>query len=225
MFKKMILITLMAVSPAVWAQETIPQMTSPSSVSQPWQFGVGFGLGLGSRLVFSDVKFSNSSSEIKADLDFKNSANFIFEARNLQSSSWGFIGTLTYETKRELDSYDYSSNGVTLSFNASDDAPKVQVTLLSLNAAYRWNEFYMPFGFNFSRINWTESNSSSVTSIDAQGGVGFEFGGGYYIQKEIVIEGLIRATAVKLKLSNSTDSINFGKGYLSSLAISGKYLF
>lgn len=208
---------------SAWAQETAPKepqvQEKTSNLMEGWRFGIGGSVSLVSKLKFNDVVISGYSGKYDVDFDFKNGFSLELDARTMNPQSWGFMGGLSYDSEREVSSLTVT-DGSGLSSSGSISGMKIQTTVIYGNAVYRWNEFYLPFGLNLSKVNATTAASNSTS-----GGLGLQLGVGYYINENFVIEALSRATAVKLKTSSASTDVDFGTGYMSNLMITGKYIF
>jgi hypothetical protein len=190
-----------------------------------WNFAIGLGYSLSSKLKFDNGvgTSSGSSTSFSTDLDYKNTYSLSFEGRNMPSNSWGFMGGIQFDGEREFDGGTITSGGITATVSSSGGS-KIQFTNLYANAVYRWDQFYLPFGLNVSSVKFTPASGSTGTS-DASGGVGAQLGAGFALNENVALELFSRVVAIKLKGTTSTSTTDFGTGYLSTLIFQGKYIF
>ena len=189
-----------------------------------WKTGVGISHGSNSTLKFDKITVANSATTMSGDLDYSNVFSAELDIRNMKSNSWGFISGLTLDGERKLTGGSITGAGVTLTTTATDPS-KISTTVLYANAAYQWENFYLPFGFNYSFVKYTPPTSFQGT-FDASGGLGAQLGMGYYVSSHFVSELFSRVVAVKLKSTTASGlAVNFGDGFLSSIQLTAKYFF
>lgn len=189
-----------------------------------WRFALGASLDLGATAE-SDLSIRDiSSGQVlngKAEFDLQNSLAVELDARYLPANSWGFIGGLSVGAKREIESGKITIAGSTTVVNDSGDPDKLQISILSASAAYRWNQIYLPFGLNYSSIDY---DSTSLT-INAKGGIGAQLGIGFLPNDQFAIEAFSKVVAFDIDYVDSGLAVNFTDGFVTSLTIAGKFLF
>lgn len=236
---KIYMIVMLLLGQSIWAQESSgksqiqsqgqqeqsqqipqqePQQETQEIVYDSWHFGLGLSYGLVSKLRFDHIVVTGAPGNFTADLDYENTVALEIEARKMSPMSWGFMGGLSIDGERKFTGGTISGMGTSISLTSGGDTSKIQTTVVYGNAVYRWNQFYLPFGFNISAVKFTPANSSSMS---ASGGLGGQLGVGFYINKNFVIEAYSRAVAVKMS-SSTTD---YGSGFMSNLMLTGKYIF
>lgn len=211
-----------------WAQSKPSEITNQKTDSgfDQWQFGIGGSFSASTKLKFPEGTVD--SNKFDADLDYSGGLSVELEARLMKPVSWGFQGGVVFDGERKLTGglISTADERVTLS---SADPSKIQATIIYGNAVYRWNQFYLPFGFNISSIKYTTPSNFSGTS-SANGGLGAQLGVGVYINDNFVMEAFSRVVTVKLTSENKNDlnemvNTNWGTGSLSNIMITAKYIF
>ena len=95
--------------------------------------------------------------------------------------------------------------------------------MAELNALYRFNQFYIPFGVNFSAPILEYQNTS--TTLEVTGGVGVQFGLGYFINDSLAAEFFVRSIGLTLTADSGTTKAEYGRGTLTGAGFGFKYLF
>ncbi len=187
--------------------------------SGAWQWGAGASYSLTSRVRYDSITFTSGgiSQTGTGELDFDKGFSLEVDLRNMPANSWGFMGGLTVDLARKEGKGIAVFAGVAQT--TEDYNNKLQMTVISANAVYRWNEFYVPFGAN---LNSPSYNAPNVTT---KGGVGAQIGFGYYVNSNVVIEGMSRATVLKQTSADSQGTTDFGTAYFSNLMLTAKYIF
>lgn len=156
-----------------------------------------------------------------AEVDVKNGLALDLSARYMPKQSWGFIAGLTYDFKREFDGGELTLEGQKFIFDEGGDNDEIQVTVIYANAVYRWNEFYLPFGLNYSFVDYEAVGGG----VDADGGIGAQLGIGYMLSDNFALELMSRATTLELGAKGGGYSIKFKEGMLTSALLIAKYIF
>lgn len=196
------------------------ESAAPVSDEHVWRFGVGGGIALGGTGNFREVKDSSVPYTLEAEIGFTSAALVKGEARYMAPNSWGFLGSLQFEREREVDTFKVG--GVT--YNVSSGA-KLQVTTLLASAVYQWENWYLPFGLNFSSLKYTPPSGFSG-STDSTSGLGFQIGVGYLINENFSVEGMSRSASWKLSAKpTGGGETDYGTGTFSTLVVSGTYWF
>lgn len=187
-----------------------------------WKFGLGASYSLTSKLTFSSVTVTDPNTNVTfaatTEIEYKNVPSFELDVRNNPQNSWGFLGGLTYDLSRDQGKTTVKVGDI---ISSSSGGGNIQMAILYASAVYRWNSFYLPFGFNYNSINSSGNGPSGL-----KGGVGAQVGVGYYFNDNAVVEVMSRATAVKADPQTSNDGtlVKLGSGYLSNLMLTFKYL-
>ncbi|MDZ4057238.1 MAG: hypothetical protein U1D69_09765 [Polynucleobacter sp.] len=144
-----------------------------------------------------------------SEFEYKEGFSVSAEMRDSPSNSWGYGVGITYDSNKELDSGTFSSGGTTLILTSAGGASKIGSTSLEVNAIYRWNEFYVPFGLNYTAIRFTPA-SGYTGGYDVEGGFGAQLGFGVHVSDAVSLEMISRAAPYSLRISQSGSSVNFG---------------
>lgn len=189
-----------------------------------WRFSLGGGYGLTYKMRFDSASYPVVGSG-RAEFDHETALSLEADARSLPIMSWGFIAALSIDTPRKMTSGTFTqSSGAAFGYSTVD-VPKLQTTALLINAAYRMNEFYVPFGLNYAVFKYTP-RSSFGGSATAMGGIGAQFGAGIYATENVLIEYIYQLTAYKHSLDYGGGIVeDYGSGFITSTFLKVKYLF
>jgi hypothetical protein len=197
--------------------------SSGSSSSKPSNWAIGIGYSLNSHLKFNSAYFpTNNGAATVYDVYYAPSAVLTLEYRVLPKNDYGFLASITADTDRLFLKGTSTTNGITQSLN---NQTKWQTTIISLGFAYRWESFYIPFGFNYAFFHLTPDPSytgSLKTTVqpDARLGLGWQFG------ERLAFETLI-FDMVKVHMSEDVGGQHFDYGdgnlYFGSFVL--KYIF
>lgn len=205
-----------------------PVSEEPSAVEREEEkVRISFGAGLGTtpKLTFDEARQPGYSDTAKVEMDLASGLSLSADIRVTPKNSWGFIGGVGYEGRREVKSLKVSNGGysTTISGTASSTAASFTTWLYEANAVYRWDGWYLPFGLNYSYFQF-KPTPQYTGGWEINGGMGFQLGVGYYLNRNLAIEFWSRATTISFRfLSNSVTTLDFGSGVYSSgfLAIRG----
>lgn len=228
---KTLIVTMLLVSAVKTNAQTEPA-PAPSPNKAPlatesggrWQFA----LGLGYMLSTQDGKFSDARAGAttgEAEFDYEKTYSLIAEARYLPANDWGVLLGLNYEGQRQFDGGTIKGGGVVVTLTGGSDASKVQFSTLYASAAYRWNEFYLPFGLNYSVVKFTPASTGGNQAYDASGELGAQLGVGWFFEEHFAIELHSWVTGMNLRTGSGAAEIDFGSGIFPHLFLMGKYAF
>lgn len=195
--------------------------------SAAWHWGLGAGLMLAAAGgKFNDAKFTGTGGTItgSADLEYSKVLSLLIEGRMLPRDSWGTLIGLNHEFERNFEGGTISGGGTTVTMSGSGNVSKMQFTTLYASAAYRWETFYLPFGLNFNSVTFTPASGATGNS-SASGSVGVQLGGGWMISPTFAVEAYSWVTSMKLKATNTTDTLDYGIDNFGSLRVFGKFIF
>lgn len=144
-----------------------------------------------------------------SEFEYKEGFTVSLEMRDSPSNSWGYGFGITYDSTREFDSGTFSSGGTTLTITSSGGASKIGSTSFEANAIYRWNEFYIPLGLNYTAMRFTPV-PGYTGGYDIEGGFGAQLGFGIHVSDAVSLEMMSRASAYALKNSQGGTSVNYG---------------
>lgn len=193
--------------------------------SQPFiKFAIGLGLnGEGtadSDLIITDL---NDSSQYRGSAVFKvsSSMNLSVEGRYLQQNGWGAIVGADVDFSRDVESGSITLGGNTVRFSDSGQTDTLSTFIFHGSLAYKWNQFYIPFGLNISFIDY-EAVGLSVNSTPT---VGAQLGIGYELDTNFAFELHSRALGYKLDYIDDNLDIYFDEGVMTNILFKIKYIF
>lgn len=181
-----------------------------------WEYRVGLSHSIGANTKYENIQYTDGTNSLlgKGEVTYEDGLSFDFESRNLKPNSWGFLGGLTYDLTRKEKRAVVNFGNVTVN---SEVGGNLQMTFLYGSAAYRWNEFYLPFGLNYNIVNYKSEGTTTT------GGIGAQLGFGYYINEEFLFELLSRSASLNQKSTDPNgSSVDFGAAYFTSLMLSIK---
>ena len=221
--KKNIILFVLLFSTATLAQETPAQEPAAQHGGQwdGWTVGMGLSLGLNSKLNFNKVTRTGISGEGEAEVDINNAIALDFDLRYMPANSWGVSGGMALESEREVNSV--SSTGAVIG-NDIGNNDKFRMLIFYGNGAYRWDQFYIPVGLNVSYVSYY-ADSGSIWDYDAMGGIGAQFGVGYYLTENVALEFLSRAVGMRLKVTSGATETEYERGWVTNSVLSAKFIF
>ena len=169
---------------------------------------------------FEDGTTSSSSTTFDSEINFESAFSIGYEYQEAKKESWGKAFGVSYHTKREVDSFDL--NGETL--QATGDAAEITMLKLNANLIYRWDIFYIPFGINLTTVSYDPPANYDGT-VDSTGGLGFNFGLGWFINDQFAIEYMSSSSVWELEADDGSTTTDFGDGILAVATLRLKYIF
>ena len=210
-----------ALIPAAETAQT--QATAEDTTERP-RISIGLGLSLSPTIRFDEVRQPGYAGSVGVEVETSNGVAVSADVRYLRKNSWGFLGGVSYEPKRDIKSLKVSSGNVSISSSVST-VEGFSDWLFEGNAAYRWEGWYLPFGINYSYFQYT-SEPGYTGGWELSGGLGLQLGVGYYLNRNLAIELWSRATTLNFKLINSgVTTLDFGRGVYSSGFLSIRGVF
>lgn len=199
------------------------KVSNQSSIaSSPWHFLIGIGYHSADKTVFSSVTSNVSSNSSEATF-FSNSAYEItLGLIHTRADSIGGFGHLTYQSERQIHRIERSSGTVT---TYSDAKPSIQIFLLEAGGFYRWTSLYVPIGFNYSLVSFSDVDNVTNSKTSVNGALGYQGGVGYIFARHFIIEALFKIIAVESKTEGAVITLSQGTGYTSGPAVQIKYGF
>lgn len=179
-------------------------------------FSIGLGLRLNNYLKYDKVTVTNGSSTFTDELEFKSDTPVVFDINfmNAAKQAWGWSAGLTRFT---IDWTSVTDGEDELTMNATTD-----VTDLYLNAVYRWDNVFLPFGINLGILS--TSNSPFLSAND--GGAGAQLGIGFLVEKNftIILESKV-ITFSGAKLTEGGTTLSSEAGFCGGLNAVAYYTF
>jgi hypothetical protein len=195
------------------------EVQTSGNEDRAWHFGVGGSYSLPSTANFNNGSYGGLAMTV--NLTYASVLGLEFEARKLPLHSWGFVGGLSYDLAGTTSSVNVTVAGTSSSGSSNS---QFQTTVLWGSAAYRWENFYLPFGLNYDVLSYTPP-SGFIGSSTASGGFGGQVGVGYYVTPRIPVELDYRMLAFNLSQTTPVLTTNYGSAYATTFLIKGEYLF
>ncbi|MCR9204384.1 MAG: hypothetical protein NXH75_07400, partial [Halobacteriovoraceae bacterium] len=170
-------------------EKTEPEDSNVVDSNTPnWRFAFGLGFN-GGGSAESDLKVNDLSTGLvstgKAKFETDSGYSLSFEGRFLRQNGWGLTMGVDIDLGREVKSGSVTLGGNTVTFsNTTNDPDEFAAVVFHGNAVYKWNNFYIPFGFNVSAVDYraTGINVNTSASLGAQLGIGYELDNGFIIE-------------------------------------------
>lgn len=252
-FSVIILSTLIANSSVAREEyeydDEAPSGRSSSGSSRGWKWGLGAGYSLASHIDFSNITVSGTTTEQlsgipasttvvgsgKANLDYENTGSFFVEARKSSPYSFGFSGGLSYDMERKSTSGNVTGTATGSQFGISgtsqititvDNANSTSLQVLDLygNLMFQFTKPYLFAGANYSLVNAGQA-AGLFTGAELDGGVGYQYGLGYAVTDNFVVEVFSRSITAKMKVKTAGIIVDLGTGVLTNTLLVGKLLF
>lgn len=190
-----------------------------------WKFA--FGLGYNGEIdAESDLKVTTLSSGVvntgKVKFQTESGYSLTFEGRFLKKNGWGLTMGLDLDLAREVKSGSVTLGGNTVTFSGnSSDPDEISVAVFHGNAVYMWNNFYIPFGFNLSAIDYRATGLDVNTSSS----IGVQLGLGFQLDNGLIFELFSRAIGYELDYISNGLKVEFLEGIASEGIFRFKYQF
>lgn len=144
---------------------------------------------------------------------------------NLEHNKIGIIGSLNIELDRKINSQTVKIGSETeTTVLREDEKPRLAIATLDLNAAYSFNNFYFPIGFNIPNVQFSRSKDSEG-SFNITGDIGYQTGIGFKTENDLAFEVLLKSISVKATGLSSDSSVDYGKGYIEGINLNLKIYF
>lgn len=218
-----------AQDPTLTPPATIPptpeETPAPKSASN-WRFGLGASLSLSSVLSYPNVKTSGATSDTgEMTLYFKEALSLSALVSNMQPFSWGFMGNLSFDGKRQMREGEMTFNGTKTKIPGNDDSAAIQIRSVAGNLAYQWRNWYIPFGLNLAQIEYTPAKNYPG-SVDLKTGLGLQFGAGILLDDHFQLEAMVRMIRLDMTENlNNGNRVESGPGFLGSTMLNLAYYF
>lgn len=206
------------------AEEVEQNASKPETVSDEIEkvhcFGVGFRVN--SRLIFSDVKVSSGTSFAAGSLEYTVSGTPVslewnYSATKRNAWGWGAGVTYTYFNWDKVTASD-STGKATIAAGGT-----TRVISPFVNAIYRWDNVYVPMGFNVSSLSHDGTPifiNQNKGTLGAQLGLGVIVNNNFSVLFESKVFGFGGAV-----FTQGTTTINSEAGFASGINIMGLFSF
>ena len=212
-----------ALTPAASAATLIP--TSPVvSVDNSWHFGTGIYYSAADTAKFDSMTATNGTATATGSINLKSqgSLGFAVQGAVMPRQSWGFLGSFNYEPGRKIDSVTVSLGG-TSAAGSFTDGPKLSFLFIEVDAIYRWEKFYLQFGFNNSFPDMTGLGGTSLTTY--KGGIGAFLGFGFLLNENSALQMGSRALNIQISQKSGSTIVDYGSGFLTGLEFGYNFWF
>jgi len=198
----------------------------PEDPESPWRhvrFGVTVGYDTSDQIYFNDATFysggttSTGSEKFNINTAPEIAATVIYAREN----HWGFLGNYVYQGRRDIrNARTYLDDGTVIDTSYTV-RPQIQMSVLELNALYRWRFLYFPIGLNYSWVSLRSDDDASHwdNSVGAQFGVGFIVGDHWHF------EVLDRFIGGSLHIDNGGTTYSLGAGNLEGIVFRAGIVF
>lgn len=200
-------------------EPSAPPATTENDYKAHFTLAVGYHNG--TKLNYDDMTYTTGGTTYTGEYSFQLdsavhvAAGVIFAPKY----HWGFYGGISRESKRTLKSETASiDGGGTATVVYSAGKPTVTFTLVEINALYRWNQFYIPFGFNVSIVDFTTGGVASTTTVEASGAAGAQVGVGFFANEKTRFEFYSQVISNELKISTPTEQLDLKTGTIAGAA-------
>lgn len=208
---------------SIVGSQALAQQTATQNIetrpARAWNFGMGVGHTAEGKAEYTDMKWGKDITGT-GESEFSGAPIIQFDIRRTPEDSWGFIGALTYDFERKMDSIKARARykGFTADMKSTDTGMGIQTTSLEANAVYRWDRAYLPFGMNVSKHEFSVRSGTSPT---VDGLLGAQLGFGFYATENVVVEIWSRAIGYRIHISD----VDYGPAYLGAMQLNTKFLF
>jgi len=161
---------------------------------------------------------SGTPYTINYALSYSNVAEFGLDLWSAPQNSWGFISGFQYGGERSLSSG--TANGFPVV--TAGDTTKFQTHFIYGGWLYRWSSFYLPIGLTYGMTKFTTA-AAGITA-ESKNGFGLQFGIGWFLGDNFVIEYIGRSATTELNLTSNTGN-ETTTGTIGSANLNLKYFF
>lgn len=198
-----------------------PTLEYERGESSKWRGHFGLTYNTAGTLSFQDSQFrsGNNSFTGKYDLELEGAPAFTVGATYSPKQSWGMNVGVSTEAKRRIKSQKITVDGSDAVAEDHEEHYNLRFTHVYLNAIYRWENFYLPFGLNYSIV---QADKELTQFKHIQGSAGVQFGVGVFANDSVAFEFLIQATSVRTGgAADGTSYYELGSGAFAagSLAV------
>ena len=196
------------------AQEAEHPVDSSASTKE-WFFSGG--IGLYGNAVLSLPLMSTDGPPLKENVG--SSDRFTAEAMYSGQYSWGFNFGLSLDSAKKVE----NSSDSNPDFQAVGGNSVLDVKTLYANAVYRWQNLYLPFGINLSRVS-IRNPSAALASTNSFPGM--QVGLGYLLGKHFALETGIRFVGLQAAYEAPNGGSSADRsGFLIEQFVTAKILF
>ncbi len=190
-----------------------------------WKLAIGLGYNLAGTAE-SDLRITNTNTNAvytgTAEFDIDPGASINLEARYLAAHNWGFTAGIDIDLPRDVKSGTVTLGGETVTFSDNTSDPDTLMAVVFYgNLVYKWENFYIPFGLNFSAIDY----ESTGLIVNSEAGIGAQLGLGFEYADHFAFEIFSRALGYQLDYISGNLDVDFEEGIMTDIALRAKYIF
>lgn len=222
-------------TPAPQQPEIAQPAPIPSPVPQPppvkkerkIEVAAGFMIISDGVTTFDEAKVATTTGTYNGEIELKSesAAGLLIEGRIMKQHSAGAQFGLVLEGQREITEVTAKIGNTTVNGTFVDPKPKINYQLLYANATYKWENFYLLGGFNYSFPTIETKTAEPGSSLEVEGALGAQLGLGYQFTKLFGMEFVSQATGIRVKERTSTYNADWGVGYMSDARLIFKFAF
>lgn len=202
---RMVLLTLLMWSGALFADSV--------DVSGRYLHFSVYGFGDSARsLIFPTAKASISGGDDHsgvAVVDSNASVGAGLELWHSEPHSFGWAAGLTYDSRRVVNDVTLKNMNSSVPPFYNGFMPSFTIWTVYAEGVYRFDDFYFPFGINFSIPNYSDA-PGDPGSTTFRGSIGPQGGAGYHVTSHFAVEALLRTLAFTAKRDEGNVSYNLG---------------
>jgi hypothetical protein len=213
-------------TPAAAVAPVAPEPYYPSVKVDRWiptRFSISTHYSGANDLRFSDVNITTTTGSGTGEVDYglESSVGLGLSFASMHPQGWGYLSNIFYERARQFKSVTIKGSTGGATYVANGDAATISFFVAEMNAVYRWENFYMPFGLSVS----APLVSKEMTGVNYSGGIGFFWGGGFILSENASLEIFMRSIGMQLKEYTTTATVDYGFGNLTGLGVGFKFWF
>jgi len=203
-------------------QSPLIEPEKKSGWSLPFRFAGYAFYTIGNQIQFNqgNINFGGSNFSYTDTIQTDNSFGLGAEIIRSNPDGFGFSTGFSYDWLRNVTGFPQKSQ-----FSVRLGTPSLELWTLYANAIYRFDSLYIPFGGNYSFVNYSRPAGFS-TSNTFEGTWGLQLGLGLYLGNHFSLETLARLNQLKGKdaYSNGT-TVDYGTMQYMNYMFIGKFLF
>lgn len=199
---------------------------SKADINRALRFGMGTSYALGYK-TSGTITYSTTSNGINMgggdlEMELENAPSVDFDLRYSPVNSWGLILGYSLDLGAKIERMKMAINGSSFEARIIGDE-KIQASSILISTVRRWEKFFIPFGLNVTQLKF----KSDDPRIEMSGGVGFQFGAGYWFTNNLVGEFYYKFNSIDLSLRDpdTTLHLDYITGTLTKTSLGIKYFF
>lgn len=189
------------------------------------QFFIGFGYSLASHLELDDTTYTaGGRSNTWSEAAYVGSAPVVsLGLQYLPQKKWGYEFGASFDFKRKIKNSNTKANNFGTPGLISTGTGISYLTLVA-NAAFRWENFYLPFGLNYAKP-FFNLPGTAVSKLSYSGQIGGQFGLGVFLDEHFRAEAHYRIMHFRTTETGTNYQLDYGDIYLNGILVNLKYGF